>query len=975
MSLIFGYRVSKERINPMLPSRNMQIWPKSIFQIFNLGLRFSFCLLFISIICFRCSGQEGGSRMTYENSIGMKMLLIKAGTFKMGTTNPSFESWSENPAHDVSISRPFSISQTEVTIEQFQQFKPGFTGSMSAGDYAVGISWYEAVAFCEWLSQKEGKPYRLPTEAEWEYTARAGTTTSFWSGTHPPDQNVSNPWGLKNVHSGPLEWCWDWYGPYTWIKQKDPVGVQSGMARVVRGGGLDQDEAYYARSANRAGMAPGFKLMPGASLDRKSGMRHREPALKADTRKGSSRTMRQGLSGTFYDTPNLRTPKKTMVIEKLEHRWNEERTVKSSTWSGKWGGFLIAPVTGEVTFHVAADYGATLEIQDESVVHWFGAEGNESGGFQMVKGKAYPVCVMYYHNLGKAFMNIQWSWTGQEKTAIPAESLFFTGESEQAYNKIFVLSKIPGAHSIGFRIVQAPMPDTKPLPESVPFTRQCVVQKNDWLKKGPDPNRPWYRKRAMLPMPPDNELNRNAIRAAGLNPGIMGHNHSPALEVCPNGDLLMVIYTSEHEFEPEVSLLASRLRFGADQWDMPEILFDFPDVNDHAPLLWTDADVLHAIWGNPRLSSAYPFQWTTSKDNGATWGEVRFPVFKGPIGPHSRQPVNTMLRDARNRLFVPGDGEGGSSILWATTDNGETWYDTGGRSGGRHTSYVILKNGNILGMGGKDTEIDGYMTKSISTDAGKTWKVTKTPFSTLGSNQRPSVLRLHSGRLFFTGDFQRRDGHKPIGIKESGAYVALSEDEGITWHIKKLAGAQLHEEDLRTETVGYTAARQAPNGIIHLITSMNTPCLHFELNEAWILSDAGILEPEAPQVNDIRVFEEKYPDGRLKGKWQAGIGSDGRILLHGKQEWYHENGQKQWEVTYGAGKKAGEESLWDPDGRLLWSWSHPESGIGTWTQYWSNGRKKAESGWKDFKAQGLATTWDPSGKRLSAVSFHDGRIK
>ena len=97
-----------------------------------------------------------------------------------------------------------------MTIEQFRKFRPGFTGSMTEGEYVVGISWYDAVSFCKWLSKKEGKIYRLPTEAEWEYAARAGTNTSFWSGEDPPESGTPNPWGLINVHSGPLEWCHDW---------------------------------------------------------------------------------------------------------------------------------------------------------------------------------------------------------------------------------------------------------------------------------------------------------------------------------------------------------------------------------------------------------------------------------------------------------------------------------------------------------------------------------------------------------------------------------------------------------------------------------------------------------------------------------------------------------------------------------------------------------------------------------------------
>ena len=249
-----------------------------------------------------------------------------------------------------------------------------------------------------------------------------------------------------------------------------------------------------------------------------------------------------------------------------------------------------------------------------------------------------------------------------------------------------------------------------------------MKQELKYVTQGPDTSVPYFRIRQMLPIPPDNS-ERDVIDAAGLHFSFRGHNHSPGLEVCANGDVLLAIYSSYHEYEPGVSLIAARLRYGSDQWDMPSPFFDFPDVNDHAPLLWKEKERLYLLWGNPRLDTAFPFQWTTSVDNGATFEEVKFPDFSGPVGKHSRQPINSALRDLSGILYVSSDGEGGRSVLWASKDNGKSWYDTGGRSGGRHTTYVLLKNGNILGMGGKNTDIDGFMPKSISRDGGRTWEV------------------------------------------------------------------------------------------------------------------------------------------------------------------------------------------------------------------------------------------------------------
>src|SRR5207248_7360422 len=117
-----------------------------------------------------------------------------------------------------------------------------------------------------------------------------------------------------------------------------------------------------------------------------------------------------------------------------------------------------------------------------------------------------------------------------------------------------------GGHRVGFRIVQAAAPSTKPTPAFVPFVRDCVRHPINQVTQAPE--KPYFRKRHLLPIPPDALSSDDAIAAAGLHPSFRNHNHSPALEVCPNGDLLVVMYTSRGEYEPGVSLLATRLRFG-----------------------------------------------------------------------------------------------------------------------------------------------------------------------------------------------------------------------------------------------------------------------------------------------------------------------------------------------------------------------------------------------------------------------------
>lgn len=97
-----------------------------------------------------------------------------------------------------------------------------------------------------------------------------------------------------------------------------------------------------------------------------------------------------------------------------------------------------------------------------------------------------------------------------------------------------------------------------------------------------------------------------------------------------------------------------------------------------------------------------------------------------PSGVH--QPITNAFRGADNRIYLAIDAVGGESVLWASDDGGRTWLDTGGRTAGRHTTFVMLKDGGILGLGGKNTDIEGHMPRAISHDGGKTWMVGKTPF-------------------------------------------------------------------------------------------------------------------------------------------------------------------------------------------------------------------------------------------------------
>ena len=920
------------------------------------------------------------SALNYDevNSVGIHLARMPAGPYLMG--REAGGDWDESPPHRVTIRKPFLISVTEVTLEQYRQFAPDHSAQVNGK--ATGMSWHDAVAFCDWLTKKENKPYRLPTEAEWEYAARAGTTGKFWSGNEMSAAGAENPWGLRGIHDAPMEWCHDWYGPYLPGEQTDPVGPADGLCRVVRGGQLDFNDpsgrfvepgrkpADYAASANRSGLPPAMGVMQTK--------RKPESAETAPAPSG-------GLIGNSFGNADFTRPVGVSRFERSDNRWGEQG---GSTWSARWVGFVEGPATGEVTFHAVANDGVRLTVDGKAVIDGLTDSAKRSGAASLKKGEKHAVTLEFTSRSGRAELNLAWSWSGQDKTPVPATAWSHSAAQAAEFKEAPKPSGVTGGHGVGFRVVQMPVPPAQPTPVSVPFIQQCVKPVTDLIQLGPEPKKPFFRRRFLLPIPPDNSPDTD-IAAAGLHPSFRRHNHSPALEVCPNGDLLMVIYTSYEEYESGVSLMATRLRFGAEEWDMPELMLDVPDANDHAPLLWTDwgkTRQMFLFWGLPRLDmGAYPFQWTTSADSGATWSAVRFPQFEGDIGPHSRQPINTVLRGADGALYVPSDGAPGTatSVLWVSRNDGETWSDPESRTAGRHTTLCWRSDGAILGFGGKSSDIDGYMPLSVSTNGGTTWQTSRSQFPAQANNQRPSVLRLQSGHLFFAGDFQDLRDNSPAPITNRGAYVALSRDEGRTWRFKPLPGALPHETYPDTDfhkganTLGYSAARQAPNGQIHLITTMNTPCLHFEMNEAWIESDAegaaAVIHSPAVKTGAVAAHTEKHPNGKVKATWEGGKAQDGRYALHGRENWFFEDGRKQYEATYQSGRKSGTETLWRPDGSVLWQWEHQPNGTGVWTQFWEDGTKKSVSTWRDHKANGPAQCWDRNGKLISDVTFSEGR--
>jgi len=244
-------------------------------------------------------GQDGDKVIT--NSLGMKLARIPAGKFKMGSPATEAERDAEEVQHEVAITRAFYLGVYEVTQGQYEKVAGKNPSFFKLGpDHPVEqVRWNDANAFCKSLSdlpaeKKAGRSYRLPTEAEWEYACRAGTTSPFsfgyvatakqanFNGKFPYGDKALSPinlektakvgsyapnaWGLYDMHGNVAEWCSDFYDPdyYKDSPRDDPAGPAKGVLktgfgaeyfRVLRGGSW-LDEGRGCRSAYR------FRLQP-----------------------------------------------------------------------------------------------------------------------------------------------------------------------------------------------------------------------------------------------------------------------------------------------------------------------------------------------------------------------------------------------------------------------------------------------------------------------------------------------------------------------------------------------------------------------------------------------------------------------------------------------------------------------------------------------------------------------------------------
>jgi formylglycine-generating enzyme required for sulfatase activity len=275
-------------------------------------------------------------RKKFANSAGTEMIPIRTGKFMMGSPIGEKGRFDNEDLHEVQIKTPYYLASRPVTVGQFRDFvndkayhggkiyltEPERDGEGGWGydettgklegrnpkytwknpgwkpyedDHpVVNVTWNDAVAYCEWLKKKEGKEYRLPTEAEWEYACRAGKQTAYFTGdeveslkgyaniadaslkkkypsatwavefddgyafTAPVGSFKPNPWGLYDMHGNVWQWCSDLYGKYDKEDNVDPKGSKTGDLRVLRGGSWG-DGPQFCRAADRYGYVPALR--------------------------------------------------------------------------------------------------------------------------------------------------------------------------------------------------------------------------------------------------------------------------------------------------------------------------------------------------------------------------------------------------------------------------------------------------------------------------------------------------------------------------------------------------------------------------------------------------------------------------------------------------------------------------------------------------------------------------------------------
>lgn len=408
----------------------------------------------------------------------------------------------------------------------------------------------------------------------------------------------------------------------------------------------------------------------------------------------------------------------------------------------------------------------------------------------------------------------------------------------------------------GFRIVEAPEPESKPL-KYVPAKYDVSQKEKSWVSAA---NEPVFKEPLVFVRPPKQSM-----------PPFFRHNHCPAITWCSNGDLLAVWFSTNSEAGREMAIWQSRLRDGALEWDEASLICKVPGRNMTGSSLYHDPQtgrilLLNGVeaggwWRNLALMEIY------SDDNGATWSRPRIVA---PEHAPGHQVIAGMIRTKEGWLLNtcdagPDNDEG--SVVQISKDGGKTFQrqsgekpekfedgGTGGLIAGIHACIVQRKDGSLMAFGRGNNVRDGQgrlrMTRSISYDMGRTWEYSASPFPPIYGGQRCTMIRLKEGPILFISFTEHPEHPVPDdermlidGKPKTGLFAAVSYDEGETWPVMKLISDGKYRfmdggawtgffemDEMRSEPRGYLAMTQTPDGMINLVSSRN----HYRFNLKWL---------------------------------------------------------------------------------------------------------------------------------------------
>ncbi|MBA7570092.1 hypothetical protein ES708_11838 [subsurface metagenome] len=407
-------------------------------------------------------------------------------------------------------------------------------------------------------------------------------------------------------------------------------------------------------------------------------------------------------------------------------------------------------------------------------------------------------------------------------------------------------------------VTVTPIPFTKP-----PLWARDVAQDEwDWTAAIKNPKTPYFEGPIPFVIAPPEDADEPFYQ----------HNHQPSIAWLNNGDLLAIWYSTARESGTEMTVLASRFHASAQTWDTSSEFFKAENRNMTGSSLFHDGEgtIYHFNGMGPYGGTGWAnlaLLMRTSRNNGVTWTP---PHAIGPEIKGRHQVISGTLMTNDSVLIQPCDavpsGQGGTAIH-ISRDGGLTWIDPGvgkpkptfaeggvgqGTIAGIHAGVVELNDVRLMALG-RGNNINGYMPTSVSDDGGESWTYSASPFPPIDGGQRLVLMRLREGPILFvsfTSNNRRNPRSRGLSFTDEGGneftgygmFAALSQDDGETWPIRKLitpgegeydGGAwtgQFTTSPDNAEHSGYLAATQAPDNVIHLISSR----LHYRFNLAWL---------------------------------------------------------------------------------------------------------------------------------------------